>query len=129
MEMPACKTADFYFPEKWNILLPLFGQANKNLMTAPGVVPLARGPLEITAIGLQFPGASSIIELSVEHRSNSFPQFLRLNRHKDLDPVFQITLHGIGRSDKILFFTTITEIVDHGMLQEAADYADNPHIF
>jgi len=68
-------------------------------------------------------------QMCIEYIPQFLFQFRRLYRTQHLHPGLKVTLHGIGRGDKIFVRAIVSEIVDAGVLQKTADNADDTNIF
>ena len=102
---------------------------DQELLAALRIIAFGRFSLEVTAVGTHFPGAAPVRELYVKKLPQLPLQLEPLDRHNDLHPALQVALHGVGRTDQVLFLAAVAEIVEARMLQKAADNADDADIF
>src|SRR5579875_272631 len=77
---------------------------------------------------MEFPGAAAGVELGIENHAQVPALAPILDRRQHLDPAFEIAFHAICRADEIFFRTTVAEIVNAPMLQEAADDTDDADV-
>ena len=83
---------------------------------------------DVAPVGLHDPGVPIRRQLQVQHGAQALSSDAIFDRHQHFDSTLQVTLHGVRRADEIFLGTTVVEVVDAAVLQEASDDADHAHV-
>src|SRR5262249_45978946 len=104
-------------------LLTLRCEIDERLMA--GGAAVARPAGDVGPVRLHRPRAATRRPLGVEHGPQLLAQRGVLDRNDHLDAALEVPLHAVRRADQELLVAPVVEVVDAGVLEEAADHADD----
>src|SRR5438093_2012320 len=105
------------------LLLTLRREVDEHLMA--GGAAVARPARDIGPVGLHRPRAATGRQLGIEHGPQLLAERGILDGNDHLDTALEVPLHAVRRADQALLFPPVVEVVDAGVLEEAADHADD----
>lgn len=106
------------------ILRPIDG-----LLVRARRVRVDRSARNVRSVWLHFPATFLVRQLHVEHEAQFFTKLGGLYGDENLDPVAEIPAHDVCRTDPVLLFSVIEEVIDPAVLEKTADNADHPNVF